>query len=144
MENGKGPIIVIAVTILLAVGIFLLFDNSGMSVTDINLEQDDSICNLTYYVRLGRNFNELNCECIFYDQNGNVITNDSSILKDVYPGTHTISSQINLTEYGNNTDSTSLKIGSIEIRIYDNYLNSKEGQSNKQKPVYIKTFNVTK
>ena len=134
----------IAVTILLAVGIFLFFDNSGMSVTDINLEQDDSAYNLTYYVRLGRNFNELNCVCIFYDQNGNVITNTSSILKDVYPGTHTISSQINLTEYENNTDSNSLKIESLEIRIYDNYLNSKEGQSNNQKPVYIKTFDVTK
>lgn len=144
MENRKGPIIVIAVTILLAVGIFLFFDNSGMSVTDINLEQDDSAYNLTYYVRLGRNFNELNCVCIFYDQNGNVITNTSSILKDVYPGTHTISSQINLTEYENNTDSNSLKIESLEIRIYDNYLNSKEGQSNNQKPVYIKTFDVTK
>ena len=35
-------------------------------------------------------------------------------------------------------------IESLEIRIYDNYLNSKEGQSNNQKPVYIKTFDVTK
>lgn len=133
----------IIITILLALGSFLLFDHSGMSVTDINLEQDDSVCNLTYYVRLGRNFNELNCECTFYDQEGNVITNNSSILKDVYPGTHTISSQINLTEYENNMDSTSLKVKSIEIRIYDNYLNSTEGESNKHKMVYNKKFNVT-
>ena len=45
-----------------------------MRVTDINLKQDDTddtIYNLTYYLRLGRNFNELNCESILYDQNDN-------------------------------------------------------------------------
>ena len=133
----------IVVTVLLAVSSFLLFDHSGMSVTDINLEQDDSSYNLTYYLRLGRNFNELNCVCTFYDQDGNVVTNSSSILKDVYPGTHTISSQINVTENENNTNSTSLKIKTLEIRIYDNYLNSTEGESNGHEMVYNKTFNVT-
>lgn len=145
MENKKGPVIVIFITVLLAVTIFLFSDHSGMSVTDINLEQDDTnagVYNLTYYLRLGRNFNELQCEYILYDQNEKVITNSSSILKDVYLGTHTISSQINITEFGNITDSTSLKINSLEIRIYDNFLNYTEG-SNKHKQVYNKKINVT-
>jgi len=145
LENKKGPVIVIFITVLLAVTIFLLSDHSGMSVTDVNLEQDgnnEGVYNLTYYLRLGRNFNELKCEYILYDQNEKVITNSSSILKDVYLGTHTISSQINITEFGNNTDSTSLKINSLEIRVYDNFLNDTEG-SNKHKQVYNKKINVT-
>lgn len=144
LENKRGPVIVIGITILVAFASFLLLDHSGMSVTDINLKQDDTddtIYNLTYYLRLGRNFNELNCESILYDQNDNVITNNSSILKDVYPGTHTISSLINVTKNGNNSNSS--KIKSIEIRVYDNYLNATEEGSNKHKQVYSKKINAT-
>lgn len=145
MENRKGPVIVIVITVLLAVTIFLFSDHSGMRVTDVNLEQNDTndeIYNLTYYLRLGRNFNELSCESMLYDQNNNIIANTSSILKDVYPGTHKISAQINVTKNGNNTDSTSLKIKRIEIQVYDNFLNDTE-ISNKHKQVYNKTVNVT-
>lgn len=144
LENKRGPVIVIGITILVAFASFLLLDHSGMSVTDINLKQDDTddtIYNLTYYLRLGRNFNELNCESILYDQNDNVITNNSAILKDVYPGTHTISSLINVTKNGNNSNSS--KIKSIEIRVYDNYLNATEEGSNKHKQVYSKKINAT-
>lgn len=144
LENKRGPVIVIGITILVAFASFLLLDHSGMSVTDINLKQDDTddtIYNLTYYLRLGRNFNELNCESILYDQNDNLITNNSAILKDVYPGTHTISSLINVTKNGNNSNSS--KIKSIEIRVYDNYLNATEEGSNKHKQVYSKKINAT-
>lgn len=143
MENNKGPVIVIIITILLALACFLLFDHSGMGVTDISLEQnstDDAIYNLTYYLRLGRHFKELNCESIFYDQSDNIVTNSSSTLKDVYPGTHTISSQINVT--GNDTNSTYL-IKSIEIRVYDNYFNDTQDDSTKREQVYSKRVNVT-
>lgn len=146
LENNRGPVIVIVITILVAFASFLLLDHSGMRVTDINLKQDDTddtIYNLTYYLRLGRNFNELNCQSILYDQNDNVITNNSSILKDVYPGTHTISSLINVTKNGNNSNSNSTKIKSIEIKVYDNYLNATEEGSNKHKQVYSKKINVT-
>lgn len=146
MQNDKGPIIVIVITILVAFACFLLYDHSGMTVTDINLEQnntDETIYNLTYYLRLGRNFNELNCECILYNQDDNIVANTSTILRDVYPGTHTISSQINVTNNSNYINSTSLKIKRIQINVYDNALNDTQNGSNKHKRVYSQNVNLT-
>lgn len=142
LEKNRGPLIVIVITILVAFACFLLADHSGMAVTDISLDQDDTddtTYNLTYYLRLGRNFNELNCECILYNQNDNIIANTSSVLKDVYPGTHTISSQINLTKNENNIN-TSSKVSSVQINIYDNLLNDTKTGSHKQ--VYTKRVNL--
>jgi len=142
LEKNKGPVIVIVITVLVAFACFLLYDHSGMTVNDISLESDntdETVYNLTYYLILGRNFNELNCECIAYDQNNQIITNTSSILKDVYPGTHTISSQINLTNNENSLNKSS-KISSVQIDVYDNFLNDTKTGSHKR--VYSKRVNL--
>lgn len=141
MKN-RGPVIVIVITVLVSFACFLLYDHSGMAVSDVSLEQDntdETVYNLTYYLRLGRNFNELNCKSILYDQNDNIIANTSSILKDVYPGTHTISSQINVSENENYTNESS-KISSVQIDVYDNFLN--DTQTGSHKRVYSKRVNL--
>lgn len=142
MKRHYGPEIVIAITIILALANFFLYNHSGIAITDVTLEEynnTNDTYNLTYYLRVGRTFNVLDCEYTFYDNEGHIIHNDSSILEKVYSGSHTINKNISTTDNSslNNTRN-------INILIYDKRYNSQDNNTNKTpQPLYNKTVNIT-
>lgn len=134
LDKNIGPVIVIIVTVLAAFANFLVYDNSGIIISDITLEEidDSNIYNLTFYMRNGRNFNLLKFEQLIYNPDGKILYNNSSMLNKMYSGSHTYQENISF----NKTELPS----TIEFKVYDSVNSTNESF----KLIYNKKINLTK
>ena len=138
MNRSTGPMVVIIVTVIIAFSSFLLLDHSGMDIKDVSIQEHNDSSNLTYYLRLGRQFNQLDCTYKIFDQNGEIISNGSTTLKNVYSGTHIISEIINSDK--------KIKPANVELNVYI-YQNMTDETNNSQEYKTVmelnKSFNLT-
>ncbi len=138
MNRSTGPMVVIIVTVIIAFSSFLLLDHSGMDITDVSIQEHNDSYNLTYYLRLGRQFNKLDCTYKIFDQNGEIISNGSTTLKNVYSGTHIISEIINSDK--------KIKPANVELNVFI-YQNMTDETNNSQEYKTVmelnKSFNLT-
>ena len=92
-----------------------MFYNTGLGVTDINLDEKDSNgtqYDLSFMLRSVRSFEYLDCEYRILSEDNQEIAAGSTIFKNITDGTFTVNETLNKT--GND----SLTPKTVEIRVY--------------------------
>lgn len=80
MKETYPPIILIVVTVVLSLACYMVYDHSGVAVTDLNIEtygEGGQSYRLSYIVRLGKTFENLDTEYILYNKENQTIGNGS-------------------------------------------------------------------
>lgn len=93
-----------------------MFYNTGLGVTDVNLDEKDSNgtqYQLSFMLRSVRSFEFLDCEYRLLSEDNQEIAKGSTIFKDIKDGTFTINETLNKT-----TDDSSKIPKEVEIRVY--------------------------
>ena len=113
---------VIVLTVLSAITLYLLQDHSGIAVTDVQSNEDNT---LTAYLRVGKHFDQLNCVYNFQDENNQNMESTSNIRNNISMGSFPI----------NETFNSSINPSKVQIMVYDTTWNN-------QTPIYNTTFQL--
>ncbi len=114
MDKKQSVILIITAIMLFYVGT-TMFYNTGLGVTDINLDEKDSNgtqYQLSFMLRSVRSFEFLDCEYRLLSEDNQEIAKGSTIFTDLKDGSFTINETLNKT-----TD-LSKNPKEVEIRVY--------------------------
>lgn len=135
MKQSTMPIIVITITILAGIFLFISNDNSGLSVTEIKLDPDDSDPDtyiLNYNLIAGRHFNHIECKYVLYSEDDKPITEGTTKFDDVHTGIIPVTDKISVT------DNASFNPSRAEVTIYTQIVTEENGVN---KTSLIKSYN---
>lgn len=126
-------IALVLVVILMYIGT-TMFYNTGLAITDLNVEKsgaDNNQYEVTYLLRSVRGFDTVEYECTLLSDNGQTIGQNSSQETNLKDGTF----NINQTVTTNNNSSQ--EAAKIKITLYE----IESGKSDK-KTIYDQTFDI--
>ncbi len=114
MDKKQSVILIITAIMLFYVGT-TMFYNTGLGVTDINLDEKDSNgtqYQLSFMLRSVRSFEFLDCEYRLLSEDNQEIAKGSTIFTDLKDGSFTINETLNKTTDLSKTPKE------VEIRVY--------------------------
>lgn len=123
MNTKQMIVLIIAMIMLFYIGT-TMFYNTGLGITDLNLEEIESNgtqYDLSFMLRSVRSFEYLDCEYILFSEDNQEIATGSTILTNITDGTFTINETLNKT----NEDSSKVP-KEVEIRIYQEKFNPEQ------------------
>ena len=123
MNTKQMIVLIIAMIMLFYIGT-TMFYNTGLGITDLNLEEIESNgtqYDLSFMLRSVRSFEYLDCEYILFSEDNQEIATGSTILTNITDGTFTINETLNKT----NEDSSKVP-KEVEIRIYQEKFNQEQ------------------
>ena len=122
--NTKQMIpLIIAMFMLFYIGT-TMFYNTGLGITDLNVEETDSNgtqYDLSFMLRSVRNFEYLDFEYTLFSEDNQAIATGSTIMTNVTDGS------FNITETLNKTNDDSSKVPKeVEIKVYEEKFNPEQ------------------
>lgn len=132
LNNKFFAIVVIIIALLLMALGTTIFYNTGLGITDLNVQKSDSNdaqYDISYMLRSVRGFNKVVAEYTLLTNDNQVMGKGSSELNKIKDGSFQMDDKINV-------DNNSLEAKKVEIKLYE------IDESNTQKQIFDQTFDI--
>ena len=117
MNNKYMGLVVIVVAVLFMYVGSTMFYNTGLTITDLNVQKSDSNgleYNVSYMLRSVRGFNKVTCEYDLLDSTGNVVGHASSELNEIKDGSFQINDNVSVEKGDNDVKKIEIKLCEID------------------------------